>query len=711
MAAPEAAPAEAAESKGNPIGKVVGLIKELKNKIEIDGKAEEKVYNKFACWCEDTSERKASALHQAFLDIKAYATTVLESKGKVSTRTNEISKLSRTIQDNQKSQAQADKIRQKENGHYEASTAEMKQTLSGLERAIKALMGASSLVQTPAKDEGLLQAAAQVHVVIEGLPRNLPGNVFSPKAMALLRAFAKSPEEAEYYDKKAQKEAAYNPQSGSIQGILKDMYDTFSQNLEKSTETEAVSQKNYENLMAVKAKEMHTLTGEKRKKEGEKAEYEGDEADAAQSLDDTQKQMKADTDLFDAVKSSCGTKAAEWNERVRARTEELHGINKALEILTSDESRALLHSTVGESDGVAPSAEDASFLQLAGDANNDPRTKAWRTLKDHATKANSLRLAAIASHLRLGGQFDAAIAAIDKMMIVLKAEEKEDIEQRDWCKEETFKNEQEASRYAYKVEKFNAQLSKLNLKVEELEIANQRTIGLIGDVTSNIDNMETQRTEDHNQYEATKADDEGAATLLGSAIEAMSAFYAKDAALLQKSQKREPEFAADEDAAPDASFSDAGKNSGEAGGIVTLMTMIKEDLENEIAFGTKTEIESQTHFEKELGDAKVLKANLLTKKTNLEADIVEKTKQMADIEVLKEGDEQLLSEEREYLASIKPDCDFILNAFDTRREKRAQEVQGLFDAKSTLQGAQEPAAMVEVSAGHVGFAKMSFLHR
>jgi len=345
---------------------------------------------------------------------------------------------------------------------------------------------------------------------------------------------------------------------------------------------------------------------------------------------------------------------------------------------------------------------------------SDPRTKAWKTLKAHATKAKSLRLAAIASQLRLGGQFDDAIAAIDKMMVVLKQEEKEDIEERDWCKEETFKNEQEAARYQYKVEKFDAKLSKLNMKVEELEIANQKTIGLIGDTTANIETMETQRTEDHNAYASTKADDEGAATLLGSAIEAMSAFYDKEdvASFIQKkSEKREPEFAVEDDAAPEASFGYSKKNSGEAGGIVTLMTMIKEDLENEIAFGTKTEIEAQTSYEKELGEAKALKAKLESKKTNLEADIVEKTKQIADIEVLKEGDEELLHEEREYLASIKPDCDFILNAFDNRRERRAAEVEGLFDAKATLQGAQEKGAGFVQTKQDGGFATMNFLHR
>jgi hypothetical protein len=34
---------------------VVELIKELKTKIEADSANEQKVYDKFACWCESTT--------------------------------------------------------------------------------------------------------------------------------------------------------------------------------------------------------------------------------------------------------------------------------------------------------------------------------------------------------------------------------------------------------------------------------------------------------------------------------------------------------------------------------------------------------------------------------------------------------------------------------------------------------------------------------
>merc|ERR1719316_1584941 len=176
------------------------------------------------------------------------------------------------------------------------------------------------------------------------------------------------------------------------------MYDTFSMNLEKNTEEELTQQKNFENIMATKASEMATMTAARTKKEGEKADAEKLLADTQQDLDDTQKQMKADTELFDVTKKICTSKAAEWNERVRARTEELSGINKALEILTSDSARELFGKAIKP-------GKETSFLQI-NSLESSPRFRAYETLKQSATKAKSLRLAAMAASVKASGHFD-----------------------------------------------------------------------------------------------------------------------------------------------------------------------------------------------------------------------------------------------------------------------------------------------------------------
>merc|ERR1719355_334519 len=114
--------------------------------------------------------------------------------------------------------------------------------------------------------------------------KRLPlGHQLSAKQLSMLQSFTRDP--AEFYDQKAEKKASYNPASATIQGILKDMYDTFSMNLEKSTEAEATQQKNYEGVSSVSAKEMSVLAATKTKREGEKADAEKDLADASQDLD------------------------------------------------------------------------------------------------------------------------------------------------------------------------------------------------------------------------------------------------------------------------------------------------------------------------------------------------------------------------------------------------------------------------------------------
>merc|ERR1719428_2043676 len=345
-----------AAGSGEVVQRVVTLIEELKAKIEQDGKIEQKMYDKYACWCETTSKRKADDIHQAMADIKALSAKILEAKGLVATRTAEIAGLSKDMSENEATQAEATGIRQKENAAYMDSKAEMEQTLGALERAIETLSGAgtkTALLQMgrPKDELTLLRTAAAVHEAAKRLPVN---HNLSGEQIALLTMFTADP--AEYYDQKAEKKASYSPASATIQGILKDMYDTFSTSLERGTETEATQQKNYETIMAVKKKEMMTLTTARTATEAFKADSEKTLADSTQELDATQVQLKENTALFDDTKAACESSALMWQERVRARTEEMAGINKALEILNNDDAKSLFDKSI------KPGME-TSFLQ------------------------------------------------------------------------------------------------------------------------------------------------------------------------------------------------------------------------------------------------------------------------------------------------------------------------------------------------------------
>merc|ERR1719247_567931 len=136
---------------------------------------------------------------------------------------------------------------------------------------------------------------------------------------------------------------------------------------------------------------------------------------------------------------------------------------------------------------------ETMFLQVSNDDNNAPRTKAIAALKNGAAKSKSLRLMAIAAAIKAGGHFDAVTGEIDKMMETIKEEEKADIRKKDWCKDEIHKNEQEAARYEYKVEKKDALIGRLRAKLDELENTLIATIEEIQATKKDLKEMEDTR--------------------------------------------------------------------------------------------------------------------------------------------------------------------------------------------------------------------------
>merc|ERR1712159_318259 len=93
--------------------------------------------------------------------------------------------------------------------------------------------------------------------------------------------------------------------------------------------------------MDLKIKELNADQKTKARKEIEKAEAEKQLSEDTQALEDTTQSMNDAADFFDATAKQCKEKSNEWDARKEARVLELDGINKALDILTGDEARAL----------------------------------------------------------------------------------------------------------------------------------------------------------------------------------------------------------------------------------------------------------------------------------------------------------------------------------------------------------------------------------
>merc|ERR1719271_2256804 len=494
---------------GSPVERIVKLLETLKGKTEGDAKAEQQIYDKYACWCEKTSTRKANDIVQAQEDLRSLGQRILKLKGKIATRAAEIAELTENIKSNEEEQEHLTAVREKQNTAWMEESAEVKQALAALQDAISVLSKATT------KGAAMIQTTQQMMQknAVKAVVDALPSKVEMPQEhMALLSEFISA-------------KAGYAPQSATIQGMLGDMYTTFSANLESDTLDEANKNANYEKVYASLEEENNTLKATREKKESEKADAEAMLADTTKAYDDTEKQMKADTEFFDQTKAACESKHEEYSTRKEMRSQELDGINKALEILTSDDARALFAKSIKP--GVETFLQIASTPSLLQDAASAPAAKAYAALKGQVRQTRSLRLAALAVKVRTAkaGHFDEVITAIDNMIKTLQDEGAADIAKRDQCKDEYQKITKTVNKLDWKIKNNEAKIAKLEKLIELRTKEKEETIAKIKETKQYMSDITDERKEENKAYLQAKKDDEDAKDLLEKAKEAFTKFY------------------------------------------------------------------------------------------------------------------------------------------------------------------------------------------
>jgi len=667
----------AVSTASSPVTRVVTLLNELKAKIESDGKAEQKVYDKFACWCEKTTGRKAKDIADAKEHIEDLSVEIKKRKGQLGSLSAELAQLKKDISSNKASQKEATSLRNKEHASYVQTKNEMEEAIGALEKAINSLSGAGmntgSLIS---KQSRMMDVAADLRGALEMAPRGIVSN----EQVATVRGFLSNPGAFTQTASKVGGVDSYAPASNEIVGILKDMFDTFTSNLETASATEAENVKVFEDLMAAKNKELTDLQSTLDKKEAENAEATTVEADSQQDREDTSAQLEADEKFFDDTKASCREKANDWATRTRLRTEELAGIEKAVEILNSPEAQA------------AFSGATSTFVQIRAVPKQlgDVRTRAFNALKKVSRHNPTMALLAAEVGSQTGWHFEKVLTQIDKMVVSIRKEEKEDVAAKDNCDEMESKAKEKKADLQKEIDGYSNDINKLQTRRSETETA-------ITDTDSDIDaqkSMMAQALEDrnaeHEKFVAALKDDEAAVALLGQAMEALAAYEKnnKDAVSLL-GKKEQPEYTIDEDKAPDAGFSSGGSHSTESKGIVGIIEMIKEDLENEIKQEKQKEADDQAEYDQQLQDDRTTLKALETRKVDLEEEVAQLDEKIAATSSDKKNTQNDKQAAQDTLDKLKPSCDWVAQTFDKRRSNRRKELEQLMEAKAVLAGATE----------------------
>merc|ERR1719253_553292 len=473
---------------------------------------------------------------------------------------------------------------------------------------------------------------------------------------------------------------SYTPQSNQIFGILTTMQDEFNARLSQSQKDELKGQADYEAL--AKAKEEQITAGKKKldELEGENAANIKALSDAKEDLELTRKQRSADVEFLRNLKVTCQDLDSQWEKRSKTRTEELKAVAETLAILTEDDSMDMLRKTVTlleEEGGVARARRSRAVEALRRAAQEpmfeaDDLLAAWhgRSGRPAVGAGPRMQLSTLAITVQLDA-FTKVKAAMDKMVVELKAEQAEEVKFKAYCVKELDENEKATYTKNEEKEDLEAEIERLATLVETLskEIEDAKT--QIAETEVAIKKASQDREAQNAEFQTTIADQRATQEILKKALARLQAFYKKKAAFVQQE--------------PPVKFNTYKQNAGAS----PVMGMIEQIIEESVALVTESmsgEQAAQADYEKFVKESNQLIADFSDA-------VTAKTKSRAQATLDKEqdtSDHQSAVGELESLAAYEADlhgqCDFVLANFEVRQKARLQEIEAIGAAKAILSG-------------------------
>jgi len=310
--------------------------------------------------------------------------------------------------------------------------------------------------------------------------------------------------------------------------------------------------------------------------------------------------------------------------------------------------------------------------------------------------------------------FDKVITMIDDMTALLKKEQVDDDNKKEYCETTIDQTEDKVKELELTV----SDLSKAIADAKESIATLAEEIEALSDGIKALDKQVAeateQRKEEHADNEETLMNDNAAKELIGIAKNRMNKFYnPKLYKAPPKRQLTEEERIAVNNGGtlaptaapggiagtgvtalsqvapppPPATWGAYQKKGEESNGAIAMMDMMIADLDKEIQEIEVEEREAQSEYEQFMKDSaakRATDAKSIEDKEGFKADT--EAKLLKDEESKKTTMKEAMAT-HEYLADVHADCDWLLNNFEARKTARAGEIDAMTKAKAVLSGA------------------------
>jgi large subunit ribosomal protein L24 len=600
----------ASATKDKTITKVVKVLEEMMEKSKADGDKDRNLYAKFKCYCDTQTAKKTGEVEDLAGDIARLQSKIEETKGSTGDLSSECAQLRADMMENEEARATAQEQRDKENSDFIAAETDMVNAIGQMKSAIETLSEVGA-------DQTMEGAAADHKQAMAGF-----GGAFlekkSDKVRQALKAAQIFLEPAKRSEVVALLQApftgTYSAVSGEVVGILKNMRDTFTENLAQARETEATQLKAHKALMKTKKDAyngMSELYDEKQAALGDNDE--GLAADQ-QLLAENEEQKGIKEDFLGELEALCASRKSEYEARVALRSNEDAAIAEALAILNSDAAFAAFGKTDATSSGAT------SFLQLATvrrhqvEAPEAVRQQVQQLLRKAASEQKSLRLAQVAAALEAVNPFEEVLAEIEKMIKLTDEEGKNDKEKLDWCRAERETNKDNLKEKKTEISDLKSSINDLENIIGEPETGLKDSIARdeasLADNSANQITSTTDRQGANAAYQTDISNLVAAEDLLSRAVKVLEAYYSKiEDANVDKHEAQT--LSGESSAAPDQGLEKGYSGQSGAGNkVIEMLTFIVEETGKEEKVAHEDEQKAQADYETMMTDLKAEEVKL-----------------------------------------------------------------------------------------------------
>lgn len=704
-----AAAEKANEAKRAAFEKVATMLDNLQAQILEEGEKEAATYNKFACFCKDTTKDKVAAI-EAGKDDKATIETDINSlslkRGELDTQ---IADAQTAIEGAEAEMKQAEGVRAENLHVYEKNAADLKSALTSLDNAIRELKASAkpSLLQLQSVRDSVRPAL----VLADAMDLGASG---STKMRRVAASFLQQPMQD------------YDFHSGDIIAMLEKLNDDFRAESADLDAEEVKSVAAHDAFMQEKTDFVKMKTDELDKANKHRDQTNEALGSASAELSTTSSTLLDDQQYLDELSQMCHNKAKTWDQRTTLRADELSMLKSVMDILHSTISNTTAAGTIrfvqtraslpvaefvaGDSSSMeeieaAAEAVDAGgqapigFLQkmsrsmavqrhraapkVQGD-DADQRQVVAEFLGKEGRELKSTLLLSLARRMT-ADPFVKIKKLIQELIERLLQEAANEGNQKAWCDKATKDAEQKRDYAAREVEGLNAEMAELEALRDQLDEEFTVLAKEIAELEAARNTEESERAEEKAENAATAQAAKEGLEAVNMVLDILEKFYAtsqKAAVSLAQKSRRGPM-----DDAPDAGFANGEANTGHQGtatGIIGMFEVMEGDFERTIAETEYAEKQAEQDFLKfmtETGMSLVKKQTADTEKRSYHADALNKLA-AADESLVAEVDQ--MSKAILELLDLKPVCVDTGMSYEERVARREDEIKMLNKALCLL---------------------------